>query len=192
MAHGIFFDDLATGYTDGQIVQSIASWNSSNWEDIGLLSSDVKAWMPVYYEWLEKQKYGQIPWTHLTEWSYINTVRMSRYVIMPQQYTFIDNLANNYDPRTNSYYFNFFNGTSADVCREAWLDLSVNSEWTNPGVVFQPALSNISALNFDINTFLEPGTRRKYHIFETEPGKLTLERMYEEGGDYLPLSTATT
>lgn len=96
---------------------------------------------------------------------------------------------------TRSCYFTFFNGTSADVCREAWLDLSVNSEWTNPGVVFQPALSNISALNFDINTFLEAGTRRKYHIFETEPGKLTLERMYEEGGDggdYLPLSTDTT
>lgn len=96
MAHGIFFDDLAAGYKEGQIVQTIASWNSSNWEDIGLLSSDVKAWMPVYYEWLEKQKYGQIPWTHLTEWSYINTLRMSRYTIMPQQYTFIDNLANNY------------------------------------------------------------------------------------------------
>jgi len=69
VGHGIFFDDNGSGFKDGQLASTLESWYA-NYANIGWQPTDIRAYLPVDYEWVEKQKYGQIPWVNLSSWTW--------------------------------------------------------------------------------------------------------------------------
>lgn len=94
-------------------------------------------------------------------------------------------MANDYNTRTRTWQFQIFTATSADVSREGWLDLSVDTNFTKPNITFSPTSAHLSAINFDLDNFFDAGTRRLYHIFEYEPGRFALEQMYKAEPEYV-------